>query len=113
MMEVAVVAGGIAYFEDDLGHGSSAEAEWLALLHAMGVAGVLHVRDCVFVGDSLMVVRQANGDARCRGGLEVYLARFRALSVAFDRVRVRHVGRSQNLAGIALDRLRDGRVGGR
>lgn len=103
-----MVARGVVYHRPGLGPGTSAEAEWLALLHAMEVATMLGATECLFVGDALMVVDQANGRFACRGALRAFLAEFKERSTGFDRVRVRHVRRSQNLAGVALDRLRSG-----
>ncbi len=85
-----------------VGHGASHEAEWAALLHALDVASSLGARDVVLVGDAANVVAQANG-ARCRS--PHLLAAFQERAQRFDRVRVRHVRRGQNLAGIALATL--------
>jgi len=104
-METAVVAGGRAYVRRGIGPGSSGEAEWAALLHALEVARTLGARDVVLAGDALNVVQAANGTGKCRGAAALScLAAFRAEAAAFDRVRVRHVARTQNLAGIALAR---------
>ncbi|PTQ12055.1 ribonuclease HI [Sphingomonas oleivorans] len=104
-MEVAVVARGITYHKPDLGHGTNNDAEWLALIHALQVARSLGARDILLVGDSALVVNQANGAWKCRGAaLQRHLGAFKALAAQFARVRVRHIGRSQNLAGIALEK---------
>ena len=102
-METAVVIGGVAHIERDLGPGTGMEAEWLALIHAADLARELGLTDPQFLGDSLAVVNQANGDANCRGPALRHLEAFRALAPAAPRVR--HIKRSQNLAGIALARL--------
>ena len=52
MMEVAAVARGVTYRQDDIGHGGSEEAEWRALLHAVEVAAALGADDVELVGDS-------------------------------------------------------------
>lgn len=104
-MATAVVAGGRTYVRRSIGRGSSAEAEWAALLHAMEVARELGAREIVLAGDSLNVVSQANGRRKCRDArLAPYLAAFQEEAADFARVRVRHVARTQNLAGIALAR---------
>jgi ribonuclease HI len=108
-MESAVVARGVTYHQADLGHGTNNDAEWLALLHALEVAQSLGATDIELVGDALTVVNQAKGLWKCRGpALQAHAARFEVLAASFARVRIRHVGRSQNLAGIALDRRRAG-----
>lgn len=104
-MEVAVVAAGRTTILPDLGHGTSADAEWLALIHALTIAQSLGSKDFVLVGDSADVVAKASGAVRCRGDALRHLERFQALASASGKPRVRHVGRSHNLAGIALARL--------
>lgn len=105
-METAVVLRGQAYLQRDLGIGSSTDAEWLALIHAIRLVRELDLRDVVLLGDSMTVVTQANGTAKTRGSATEYLATYRALIVDGPPPRIRHIKRSQNLAGIALARLR-------
>ena len=103
-MEVAVVARGKVYRGTGLGCGSSSEAEWAALLHALEIARALGETDIVLLGDSATIVRQANGEWTCRSAeLRPYLASFREQAPHFRRLRVRHIRRAQNLAGIALE----------
>ncbi len=106
MIETAVVAAGKTHHRADHGHGDSNDAEWLAIIAALGIARELGVADVILLGDSKLVVAQISGSTR---GIAprfcAYLATFRALAADFDRVRVRHVGRGQNLAGIALERV--------
>ena len=104
-MECAVVAGGRTWLRDDLGHGDNNDAEWLALLHAVDVARELGIDDLTLLGDSALVTAQASGKARCRDARFIaYLATFTAQAATFGRLRIRHIGRAQNLAGIALER---------
>ncbi|MDO6415800.1 ribonuclease HI family protein [Sphingomonas sp. BIUV-7] len=104
-MSSAVVCRGKAAFRDDLGAGDNNEAEWLALLHAAEFAADTGASDVTFVGDSMLVVKQASGQWRCRSPhLQPYLDAFRIAVAGFARVHLRHVARSKNLAGIALDR---------
>jgi ribonuclease HI len=107
-MVAAIVAGGEIRILDDLGQGTSEAAEWLALIHALRIAREMTAAlpaaaDFVLLGDAAGVIRQANGLARPRGAAVTHLAAFRALA-AGAAPRIRHVGRSQNLAGIALAR---------
>ena len=105
-METAVVTGGAAVVVRDAGIGSSMDAEWLALLHALEIARELGVADVVLLGDSSLVIGQAGGIATCRSArFAQYLAAYRTAAAGFDRVRLRRIGRAQNLAGIALERL--------
>lgn len=105
-MEIAVVAAGRTTILRDLGPGTSTDAEWLALIHALTLARALDLPDMVLLGDSADVVAKANGRVPCRGDAARHLERFRALAAAGTPPRVRHVKRAQNLAGIALARLR-------
>ncbi|WP_077512139.1 RNase H family protein [Sphingomonas sp. LM7] len=100
-MEVAVVAAGQTTILRDLGQGTSSDAEWLALIHALTIALTLGT-DFVLLGDSADIIGKANGAVKCRDAGRVYLKRFRAL--AGSPARVRYIKRSQNLAGIALAR---------
>jgi ribonuclease HI len=103
-MEVAVVARGTLHHAA-LGYGTSELAEWLALLHALAVAKSLAAERIELRGDSLAVINQAKGVVRCR---TPELARcrdaYREAAAQFTAVRLRHVKRTQNLAGIALAR---------
>jgi ribonuclease HI len=106
VIETAVVARGVTYHRPALGHGTNNDAEWLALLHALDVAEALDASEIVLVGDSALVLGQARGFVPCRSdALRVHLATFHARVPAFAAIRFRQVGRSQNLAGIALERV--------
>lgn len=106
-MEIAVVAQGQSYVRQDIGQGSSFDAEWLSLIHAVAVAQSLGLTDVVLLGDSATVVAQASGRIKCRGDAIVHHARFKASIPVGMAVRVRLIKRTQNLAGIALARLHD------
>jgi ribonuclease HI len=102
-IEVAVVAGGRTYLKSEMGIGTNDDAEWLALLYALEVARGLAATEVLLVGDSALVVNQASGLSKCRSpNLQGHLAAFRDQAGSFHRVRVRHVRRNHNLAGIAL-----------
>ena len=108
MMEIAVVARGRSWITRDLGHGTSGDAEWLALLEAVRIARSLDEPDFVLLGDSAMVVDQANGVSKCRSpNLQGHLETFRECAAAAPPLRIRHIRRSQNLAGIALAKTHD------
>lgn len=105
MMEIAVVAGGRVHVRRDMGHGTRVDAEWLALIEALHIARSLALDDILLLGDAADIVGQANGTIRCRGAGLAHLPVFRALVPDTGRLRIRHVKRTQNLAGIALARL--------
>jgi ribonuclease HI len=102
-METAVVVRGVAHLRPDCGHGTNNDAEWLALIHATEIALSIGTLDVVMLGDSALVVGQANLSAKCRSPqLRTYLENFQRLAADFTRIRVRKLPRNQNLAGIAL-----------
>ena len=106
-METAVVIGGEAHIRQAIGTGDNNDAEWLALLHAAAIAVARGLDDVEFMGDSMLVIRQAAGDWKCRGdNLNRHLTAYRATAASIQRVRLRYVPRSKNLAGIALAKLR-------
>jgi ribonuclease HI len=106
-MEVGVVACGdknILYHERNLGRGTNNVAEWLALIYAMRIAISLGQTDVEIVGDSMLVVNQANGTWQCKKEeLKGFLAEFKAIKPSFRSIKVAHVRRAYNLAGIALE----------
>ena len=102
-MQFAAVVRGVVHHVADLGHGSSEQAEWQALLHALRVAKTVGERDIILLGDAVGVIAQANGTAKCRNAAS--LEQFQMEVANFDRVRLRYIRRNQNLAGIALGKL--------
>jgi ribonuclease HI len=106
-METAVFVNGREYVFQGLGPGSAMDAEWLALLQAVELAGELGLHDAVFLGDSLAVVDQANGIVRCPSDHAHHHQALAALQSRSGKLRIRHVKRSQNLAGVALARLHE------
>lgn len=105
MMEIAVVAGGQTYIRQDLGYGTSMDAEWLALIEALRLARKLELADFVLLGDALAVIGPASGAIACRGAAALHLRTFQHLSTSGAAPKIRWVKRSQNLAGIALGKL--------
>ena len=104
-IRVAAVLRGAVHLRNDLGAGSSGEAEWHALLHALDVAVAAGESDLILLGDSASVIDQAKGLARRRLAPDLE-ARFADLSARFERLRFRRIKRNQNLAGIALEQVR-------
>lgn len=101
------MARGIVHHQKGLGHGSSEQAEWLALLHALQVARALGATAVEALGDSASVINQASGVSKCRKPeLRHCLQRFEEEARHFTSLRVRHVKRTQNLAGIFLAKSR-------
>jgi ribonuclease HI len=102
-MEYALVAGGRTWMRRDLGPGTSMEAEWLALTAALRLADELGLAEAVLLGDSAAVIAQAHGAIRCPPAHRRHLEEFQALPRP-ERLRIRYIRRTQNLAGIALER---------
>lgn len=106
-IEVAVVARGQVQFFDDLGEGSSSDAEWLALHCALQVAQQLSAQSFDLLGDSRSIIDQAAGISPCRTATaRAHRARFTEAAATAPPRRLRWIPRAQNLAGIALDRRR-------
>lgn len=101
-IEAAVVARGRLLHFANLGEGTNNDAEWLALLKALDVALAISATDIVLLGDSRLVVGQANSMARPGPALRHHHAAYAVLVPCFTRVRVKYLRRTQNLAGIAL-----------
>ena len=102
-MEIAVFARGTAYIDTDLGHGSSMEAEWLALIAAQRFARELGLGRAgyVLMGDAAAVIAQANGTQRISAAANLAVL----LELADGTLPlIRYVKRGQNHAGIALAR---------
>jgi ribonuclease HI len=62
-MEIAVVALGLTTVLPDVGYGTSSDAEWLALIHALTVAKSIRLPVFILLGDAADVVAKANGMA--------------------------------------------------
>ena len=101
-IEVAVVIRGRAHVFDDLGEGSSHDAEWLALIRALEVCHAQGLTEVVLIGDALAVVEQANQALVSGSAPTGHAARFLALCARSAPAHIRWIKRQQNLAGIAL-----------
>lgn len=104
-METAVVVTGRCFVQRALGPGTGLDAEWLALIRAVEITRQLGLPNPLFLGDSLAVIGQVNGSSKCRGASVRHFLALQALIAPFAPLRIRHVKRTQNLAGIALARL--------
>lgn len=106
-MEIAVVIKGRSYIERDLGPGSAMEAEWRALIRAVELAQLHDIPDPLFLGDALAVIHQAHGRAKHSDMAAAFFQRLAALIPEPTARTLRHIKRSQNLAGIALAHLHE------
>ncbi len=109
-MEVGVVDEDGGFFHEEIGHGTNNIAEWAAFLYTLDIAKARGLTDIEVVGDSALVVNQANGSWACRAKeLQPFLAEYHVQRKHFRSIRISHVRRAQNLAGIALEkRLKGG-----
>jgi ribonuclease HI len=101
-IEAAVVVRGVTHLFEDLGEGTNADAEWLALICAMELVQRLALTYVELIGDAVEVIDQANRALRAGGAKDGHAARFLALHNAAPVARIRWIKREQNLAGIAL-----------
>lgn len=102
LMEAAVVVRGAAHLFSELGYGSSADAEWLALLGALELSQSLGLGNAELIGDALDVIRQANAALRSGQAASSHAAALLGLAAKGPPGRIRWIKREQNLAGIAL-----------
>lgn len=103
ILEAAVVARGVTHFYDDLGYGTSSDAEWIALRLALQLAQSLGEPEFDLIGDSLEVIQQASGSTRCRStAAAAHLAKYEECAASGRPRRLIWTPRQQNLAGIAL-----------
>jgi ribonuclease HI len=106
-IEVAVVIRGVTHVFDDLGWGTSEDAEWLALRTALRIAQSSGESEFDLLGDSAHIIAQANGAAKGRGQAALdHRAAFLEAAASAPPRRIRWIQRNQNLAGIALARRR-------
>ena len=99
-MHIAIAVAGGARFMKQLGTGTNNLAEWEALLWAMSFALERGATDLEVIGDSQLVVQQANGAFKIRHPDFLPLkAEFDRLRLLFRSVRVSQVGRAKNRAG--------------
>ncbi len=103
-MEYAVVLGGQVHITRDLGPGTSMTAEWLALIAATRAAHEAGLADALLLGDAAAVIAQALGDVRVPPAHRAQFQLWSDLPRPPGRFRLRHIKRTQNLAGIALAR---------
>jgi ribonuclease HI len=104
-IEIAVVVAGRTHIRRDLGHGTSLDAEWLALIEALRVARELGMSEFILIGDAISVIGPAIGTVKCRGSAVRHLQTLHNLAGSSGMPPIRYIKRSQNLAGIALSKL--------
>lgn len=102
-MEAAVVMRGVAHFFDDLGTGTSHDAEWLALIRGLELAQAARLRDFELVGDALHVIRRAQRVFDTGHAASRYEETLKLVMANARTAKIRWVKREQNLAGIYLD----------
>lgn len=97
-----MVVRGVVHRFDDLGQGTSADAEWLALIAALELAQSLGLSDVELIGDSRDVIGRANAALRSGAAPPGHANTFLAMAAKGPPARIRWIKRAQNLAGIAL-----------
>lgn len=112
MMEAAIVSdcGTIKLHFPDLGHGTNNEAEWIGMIMAV-LTAVKQDRPVTILGDSKLVISQADGVWKCKQPhLQKYLAEFKDIATtAQHAVKLQHVRRHLNLAGIYIEQIQNDR----
>lgn len=105
LIEAAVVVRGVVHPYFDLGRGTSADAEWLALICAVELSQTLGLSDIELIGDALDVVQQAKRALHTGHAPPGHATAFLAAAAKASPARLRWIKREQNLAGIALAAL--------
>lgn len=86
-----------------IGEATNNEAEYVALLRGLVEARELGYAVVEAVGDSELVVRQVDGDWRCRAdNLQPLCDEVREVAESFDEFEIRHVPRAENQAADEL-----------
>ncbi len=101
-IEAAAVLRGMVHLFDDLGQGSSCDAEWLALICALELAQSQRLSPIELIGDARGVIAQANAALQTGLAAPGHASTFLAAAAKGPPARIRWIKRSQNLAGIAL-----------
>ncbi|MEJ2457284.1 MAG: reverse transcriptase-like protein [Novosphingobium sp.] len=101
-IEAATVVRGRVYLFDDLGEGTSSDAEWLALIRALELAHSLDLNSIELIGDARAVIDHANCALKNGRAAHGHAAAFLAMARRAPPARIRWIKRAQNLAGIAL-----------
>lgn len=104
VIELAVVVRGQEFVLREQGFGTSTDAEWRALIEACRIGQTFENEPFIILGDCAPVIDQAIGKAKPRGSSRGYFQTF-LQTVGGNPPRIRYVKRSQNLAGIALQKL--------
>lgn len=101
-IEAAVVIRGVAHLFDDLGYGSSSDAEWLALIRALELSRSAGLGAIELIGDARDVIQKSNMALKSGKAAPGHAATVLALAAGMPPLRIRWIRRAQNLAGIAL-----------
>ncbi len=99
--EIAVCSeDGSVQLHDYIGYGTNNEAEWIALLWAMSVAIEKKFSNFEIIGDSSLVINQANGFWKIKKDAFLpFFDEFMEMKAALPEFNLRYVPRDSNLAG--------------
>ena len=101
-IEAAVVMRGVAYLFDDLGFGTSNDAEWLALIRGLELAQAAELSDIELIGDALDVIGRTQCALDTGHAVSRHEEKLRLLLAKARPTTIRWIKREQNLAGISL-----------
>jgi ribonuclease HI len=101
-IEAAVVMRGVAHLFDDLGSGTSNDAEWVALIQGLELAQAAGLRDIELIGDALDVINRARSVLKTGHAVSRHEETLNLLLAKARPARIRWIKREQNLAGISL-----------
>jgi ribonuclease HI len=106
-MEAAVVSeDGTIQEHTKFGYGTNNEAEWIGFLWAVELAKPFAAEAIEIIGDSKLVVMQSQGLWKCNmPNLMVFRDDFLKNKATLPKLKITHVRRHLNLAGIYIEKL--------
>ena len=106
IMEVCTYYNGISNHQRNLGHGTSNQAEWLSFLLTLETAKEYGLKEIKVVGDSTLVVNQANGKWQIKNEhLKPFYDEYKKLKNHFTKLVIEYIPRERNRAGMVIEGL--------
>lgn len=101
---VVIAGSSVEKFRQEIGYGTNNQSEWCSLLWGMEIALGRGFDEVQMIGDSLLVVNQANGIWKVKSDdLKPFKEDFDKLKRKFKKLTIKHVRREHNLAGQFLE----------
>lgn len=106
IMEVCVYCDGVSNHQKDIGIGTNNQAEWLSFILALETAKAFSFKDVRILGDSMLVVNQANERWKINNkDLKPFFEEFKILKKDFSNLIIEYIPREKNRAGMVIEGL--------